>query len=211
MADLFQLPDGRRIRKGQAFELMESRDRVQAAVIVTDDAGNESIKTPAKIVAGEEGKYYPDNWLGLASPAMLKKLGIEPLEEEQPADGRFYFSSEGPVKKGVVTQIVSPREIEDVQRWLVQDVKDQARSQILALFPLEKQQTMSMRLAAIGRIEEPSEADVALQDQIIANQEWIEDVLAHSDALEDEIAKLKTAKAAEAWYAKPWEWPEFGA
>lgn len=213
MPDLFQLPNGSRVRKGSAFNMEIPRTIVEPAIVGTDKAGNQHIEKAARETESSSSQYFPDNWLHVATPAMLEVLGIVALEEEQPADPRFYFSNEGPVKKGVVTQVVTPRDIEDIQRSLTSEIKELARGTILARFSIEKQQTMSMRLAAIERLRAAGDAvgddQNELYDQILADQGWIEDVLMHGQDLELEVAKLRTAKAAETWYSKPWDWPEY--
>jgi hypothetical protein len=201
MADLYLLPDGRRVRRGSDFSLPTKRTRIEAAIIGTDKAGNQFVEKPPYATTDVGAKYFPSNWLHVATPAMLKAEGIEPIEEDRDADQRFYHVGEGPIKKGRLTKIAKPRAIKDIQAMLLREVKDQARGHILSRFSLEKQATMQRRLAN-------TETSVAERKKIIDGFVWIDDVLTHCDKLEAQIARLGNAQAAEKWAAKPRAWPK---
>lgn len=208
MADLYQLPDGRMIRRGTAFSLTEIRKRVVPAVIGTDEAtGDQFIAEPAKLVDAEQGRQFPANWLQIASKDMLDLFGIKPLTEQPDPDTRFFMVSPGGIVNGVLTKHVLPRPIDQLRRWLIDDTRRQATDLIQLHYPLADQVNDQQFQIELVNVAVPDTADDKELRKIKKRQGWMRDVKAYMRDLIADIEALTTAEDAKVWHSTPAEWP----
>ncbi len=209
MADLYQLPDGRLIRRGTPFTLTETRKRVAPAIVGTADNGDQFIEKPAELVDVEESRLFPSNWLGAANGQELKARGITAIEEQPDPDTRYFMVSPGEVKDGVLTKHILPRPIEQLRKWMIDEARRQAGDLITQHYPLiEQTNDLAFRLG-IADVAVPDSADDRELKLAKRRQAWIHDVKQYMRDLIADIEKLETAADAQAWHGTPADWPPF--
>jgi hypothetical protein len=208
MSDLFQLPDGRLVRRGQAFTLEQTLDVVIPAAVTTLPDGNQTILEPARVEPSKRVRQFPANWLGMADAAALEGFGIVPIEEAPDPDPQFFAVSPNEPRDGKLTKTVKDRPIEGLRDWLARETKAQAGALIREHYPLEDQQNDTVfDLERVG--EQPNSADEIELTAIRTRRKWLRAVLSYKDDLIVDIEKLKTAADAKAWREAPAEWPVF--
>lgn len=209
MADLYKLPDGRLIRRGNAFSIALPRTVVVPAVVGTDEDGNQYIAEPAKLMDTEVAQSVPANWLQIASAKQLEAFGIEPIEEEPDADQRFFSSAPLDVRDGVLRKNHVERPIEQLRRWLSDETKRQAADLIQQHYPLADQVNDQSLQIELANVAVPDTADDRELRRIRKRQGWVKEVRAYMRSLIDDIEALTNASEAKAWLETPAEWPEW--